>query len=186
VLSIFGGKKSKKAAQRAAQYQANEQEILAGRAVMATDVMTESDMAFLRKVWPSIRVAASFDHPNWASLGYPSGPPLTPAAKAAITHAWPTVHVAANFDDVNWQYHAVPNEIVAKLLPLPELGYKQPTVDLPVMESPLSYMPGDGSLPGGYAPVTPIQAGMFPGVPKEVLIAGAIGLGVLLLLSNRR
>lgn len=188
VFSFLGGKKKKKAEQRAQQYAASEQAISAGQAVAATQVMTEADKAFLRKVWPSIRVAASFDHPNWASLGYPAGPPLTPAAKAAITDAWPTVRVAANFDDVNWTYHAVPIEKVASLLPVPELpDHMQP----PTVAQPIT--------PGNFATDSqgrtlvdsrtgqPIQAGMFGAdIPKEYLIAGGVGLALLLILSQRR
>jgi hypothetical protein len=90
--------------------------------------------------------------------------------------------VAANFDDVNWQYHAVPNEIVAKLLPLPELGYQTPAV-------PQGYLP---ELPQGYGPQViqrgaPLTASMFPGLTTETVITmAAIGAVALLLFGDRR
>jgi hypothetical protein len=167
VVSLLSGKKKQKAAERAAQYEVSAQQIAEGRAVMATDVMTEADMAFLRKVWPSIRVAASFEHPNWAALGYPNGPALTPAAKAAITHAWPTVRVAASFDDVAWQYHAVPNEIVASLLPLPELGYRQPAVS--------------ATYPARFD-----QASAIPGLSNNTLMIAGMALAAGLIIFSKR
>ncbi|RPH75973.1 hypothetical protein EHM76_00395 [bacterium] len=189
IIGIFGGKKKKKAAERMAQYEANAMKIASGQAIAATDAMTEADKTFLRKVWPQINAAASFDHPNWSALGYPAGPPVSPAGYAAIKHAWPTVHVASNFDDVNWQYHAVPIETVANLLPIPELPeYMQPAQP---------YLPNMPDWPGNFMTDSqgrtlvdsrtgkPVQASMFPsGIPKEVLIAG--GIGLLLLLSSRR
>lgn len=182
VIGILGGKKKQKAAERMAQYEMNAQQIAAGQAVMATDVMTEADKAFLRKVWPSIRVAASFNDPNWASIGYPAGPQLTPVAKAAITHAWPTVRVAANFDDVNWQYHAVPLDIVAPLLPLPELGYDAPAPPGTSAPAPTFYSP---TQPSGRARVA--QASLFPGLSTDtMIIMAAVGVGALILFSGRR
>lgn len=196
VFSILGGKKKKKAEERMTQYLAAEQQIAAGQAVMATDVMTEADKAFLRKVWPEIHVAADFSHPNWAAHGYPGGPPLTPAAKAAITHVWPQVHVANNFDDVNWQYHAVPIEKVASLLPLPELGYQQPTptyappqttsVAPPYQTTPYPTVSYPSQSPGTRA-LAPSQASLIPGVSTETLMIGGVLLAAgLLLFSNRR
>lgn len=183
ILSVLGGKKKQEAAERAAQYQASEAEILAGRAVMATDVMTEADKEFLRKVWPQVHVAANWTDINWAAAGYPAGPPLTPAAAAAIKHAWPQVHVAARFDDVNWQYHAVPNDVVASLLPLPELGYQAPPPVSTPVTTPDPYMPINTVQRGA-----PLTASLFPGglsMETAVLIA-AVGVVGLLIFSDRR
>lgn len=169
VFSFFGGRDKDEAAKRAAQYEMAAQQIAAGQAVMATDVMTESDKAFLRSVWPTIRVAASFDHPNWAAHGYPNGPALTPAAKVAITHVWPEVRAAAKFDDVNWQYHAVPIDLVAKLMPVPELGYQQPGAQNVIQRG------------------QPLTASMFPGLTSDTVMIGAIAAVVgLILFTNRR
>ena len=195
VVSILTGKKKKKAAERMAQYEASSQQIAAGQAVMATDVMTEADKAFLRKVWPSIHVAASFKDPNWAAHGYPAGPALTPAALAAITHVWPQVNSAANFDDVNWQYHAVPLEVVGALLPLPELGYQTPAPQLPQYQTGSGlpgYQPSPGYAPSNLLPLDPYaprgasQASLLPGGLSPTTVAVVAGLAVVGLIIARR
>ena len=169
VLSFLGGKKKKKLAQRAAAYQAAEQQIASGQAVMATDVMTPADVEFLRRVWPKVQVAANWTDINWQAVGE-QGSELSPAAEVAIKHIWPQVHSAAQFSDVVWQYHAVPTDLVASVLPVPELpSYMQPPQKVAQVDT-----------------VETIHAGILPGIPTGYLVAGGVGLALLFLLANRR
>ncbi len=188
VLSFLGGKKKKKAEQRAQEYAASEQAIAAGQAVAATQVMTDRDLQILRDVWPQVRSAANWTDINWSAIGMPQGPQLSPAADAAIKHVWPQVHVAARFDDVNWTYHSVPVEKVASLLPVPELPdhMQPPTVAQPITPGNFVTDPQGRTLVDSRTG-QPIQAGMLGAdIPKEYLIAGGVGLALLLILSQRR
>ncbi len=186
IIGLFGGKDKAEAEARMAQYQAAEQQIMSGQAVMATDVMTAADKDFLRRVWPQIHAAAQWDHISWPSIGYPNGPPLTPGAIAAIKNAWPTVHVAAQFDHVNWQYHAVPLDVVAPAMPLPELGYKQPAVAGPLAPPvgyPSNFQPGQLFPPSQVTRAGAVFDGLSPGL--MLAIGGSVVLG-LILFSGRR
>lgn len=157
-VSLFTGKKGAETAARHQEYAANEQQILSGQAIKATDVMTPQDMAIMRDIWPKVRAAATWPSKYWGMYGIAQRPALTPAAEAAIAHVWPAVRVAAKFDDVNWQYAAVPIDVVARLLPVPE------------MANPLSLPRGSWSA----------------GIPTEWVLIGGTALAGLILLINRR
>lgn len=174
IVSLIGGKKKKKAEAYAAQLQAGAEQIASGQAVMATAAMTENDKAFLRRVWPKVHVAANWSDINWGAVGEPQGAQLTPAAEKAISIVWPQVHIANAFDDVTWQYHAVPVDQIAALLPVPELpSYMQPA------QSGRTLIDSRTGLPIK-------TASIFGDIPQEYLIAGAVGVGLLLLFSRRR
>lgn len=160
--SIIGGSKAEKKAKQQAAYQASVDAISSGQAVAAPSVMTPEDINTLRRFWPQIRQANHFALINWKVLGADISAP----AKAALAPIWGTVKQAANFSDVNWDLHAVPINKVAAVLPVPELPqYLQP--------QPI--------------PVSTMQAGMFgAGIPQEYLLAGGVGLALLIILSDRR
>lgn len=168
VLSFFGGKKAKDKAEQA-DYEASAQAIQAGQAVSALDLMTERDKQILRIVWGQIRGAGSFESINWAALNMPQGPQLSPNGEFAIRAVWPQVHGAAHFNDVNWQYHAIPLEKAAPVMPLPELGYQTPA---PNYNDPRAFQ----------------GASLFPGgaVPDNALLLGAAVVAGLIIFSSRR
>lgn len=79
---------------------------LYGLGLVATDLFTAPEIAFLQKVWPTIRVAARWTDPNWGSIGYPNGPPVSSLTDAIMNAAWSDIRRAAQFSDINWD--AVP------------------------------------------------------------------------------
>lgn len=188
--SIIGGKKAKKEAKKQAEYQASVDAISSGQAVAAPSVMTAADIATLRRVWPLIRQANHFAFIDWKQVGAD----ISPAAKAALAPIWGTVNDAANFQDVNWNLHAVPVDKVAAVLPVPELPqYMQPPVQLPAVNYGTPFLTDSqgrtliDSRTGQPIPYAPMQAGMFGGdIPQEYLIAGGVGLALLIILSQQR
>jgi hypothetical protein len=82
--------------------------------------LDSQEQAFMQQVFPQVRVAASFDHPNWASIGYPDGPPLSPVSYAAVRYVWPQIRVAADWSHPRWDLHPVPWNILAAAMPAPE------------------------------------------------------------------
>jgi hypothetical protein len=183
-VSLVSGKKAEKEAKEAAAYQTSMDAIAAGQAVAAPSVMTPDDVATLRRIWPVIRQANYFALIDWSKVGGTISAP----AKAALAPIWATVNDAANFADVNWNYHAVPIDKVASVLPVPELPqYMQPAIQ------PANFLTDSqgrtliDSRTGQPIPAS-MQAGMFSGsdIPQEYLIAGGVGMALLLLLSARR
>lgn len=164
IIGAVGSKKKEKKAIKQAGYQASMEAIQAGAAIAAPQAMTETDIATLRSIWPQIRQVQHFALINWAKVGKDISAP----AKAALSVIWPEVREAAQFGAVNWPYHAVPIEAVAPLLPLPELGYQTPTYSEPGQTSRYQ------------------SASLFGGQETPYLIAGSVGIALLLLLSSRR
>lgn len=184
-VSLVSGKKAEKKAKESAGYQASMDAIAAGQAVSAPSVMTPEDVATLRRIWPTLRQVNHFGLIDWAKVGGTISAP----AKAALAPIWTTVNDAANFNDVNWDYHAVPIDKVASVLPVPELPqYMQPPIQT------ANFLTDDqgrtliDSRTGQPIPVNVTQAGIFDGlgIPQEYLVAGGVGLALLLLLSSRR
>jgi hypothetical protein len=186
--SVIGGKKAKKEAKKQAAYQSSVDAISSGQAVAAPSVMTPADIATLRRVWPIVRQANHFALINWKQIGAD----ISPAAKAALAPIWGVVNDAANFQDVNWNFHAVPMDAVAAVLPVPELPtHLQPAPVAPVYPSPYLTDPQGRTLidarTGQPISTNVLQAGLFGGdIPQEYLVAGGVGLALLLLLSQQR
>jgi hypothetical protein len=183
--SVIGGKKAKKEAKKQAAYQASVDAISSGQAVAAPSVMTPEDVATLRRIWPVIRQVNHFALIDWSKINGT----LSAPAKAALAPIWGTVNDAANFADVNWELHAVPIDKVASVLPVPELPqYMQPAVSSPNFLTDNQGRTLIDSRTGQPIPAGVMQAGMFGGsdIPQEYLVAGGVGLALLLLLSERR
>lgn len=169
IIGALSGKKKAEKQAQAAEYQASMDAIAAGEAVAAPSLMTAADITGLKTVWPQIRTVAYFPLIDWSRFGFkPSAPAL-----AALGAVWDQVRGAANFGDVNWNYHAVPIQKVAAVLPVPELpSYMQPA---PQRTTLIDSRTGQ-----------PIQAGLFPGnIPPEYLAAG-FGAALLIILLQRR
>jgi hypothetical protein len=179
ITTVISGAAAKKAQKKQASAQAAadaRQAVLdsfaTGAAVPASDLLTARDTAFLRGVWPSARQSAQWGLINWSKM--PGGkPPVTAGAYAAMDYLWPKVRTAANFDAVNWMEQAVPRNLVAAAMPLPELP-----------QSPVA-SPASGS---------PYYASAMPAIPglsaaglswPMIAAAGAAAIGLILLTQRR-
>lgn len=174
IIGALSGKKKAEKQAQAAEYQASMDAIAAGEAVAAPSLMTAEDIAGLKRAWPQIRTVAYFPLIDWSRFGFkPSAPAL-----AALGAVWDQVRGAANFSDVNWNYHAVPIQKVAAVLPVPELPtYMQPAPQGTTLIDPRTGRPIQAG---------PYQAGLLPGnIPPEYLAAG-FGAALLIILLQRR
>jgi hypothetical protein len=162
-------------------------------------ILDAGEQAFMQQVWPQIRVAAQFSHPNWAALGFPDGPPLSPVSYAAMNYVWPQVRVAADFSHPRWELHPVPAHIVAAALPVPEVPTPTAAPPTPAPPAPsgpsFTYSPPSSGGPISYDPIpddaaeevapvtTPVKAGLFGGLSMPVILTA---VGAVLFFSLAR
>ncbi|RPH75974.1 hypothetical protein EHM76_00400 [bacterium] len=138
------------------------------------EILSTDEMNFMQQVFPSIRSAGNFSHPDWAGLGYPDGPPLSPVAFAAMKYVWPQIRVAADFSHPNWAAIPVPVDILAAAMPIPEA----PMAPAPAFNAPPQTSSGPTSpvfntsmpvIPAGppsyYQPAGPLSYEPLPGDP---------------------
>jgi hypothetical protein len=185
-------------------------EIMAQGGKPIPEILDAQEMAFMQQVFPQIRVAASFDHPNWGLIGFPDGPPLSPVSYAAVRYVWPQIRVAADWSHPRWDLHPVPWNILAAAMPAPEAA-PAPTVATPapapapapvptgptgpsfdfspsvpsqpapfLPSGPISYEPIPDDALEEGEPVAPIQAGMFGGGNTWMILAALTAAGFLL------
>lgn len=100
-------------------------------ALTASDLFLPSEISFFQKVWPTVRVAARWTDPSWASIGYPNGPPISPVSNSIMGAVWGDVRRAAQFSDINWA--AVPELTQAMILAAGQLTHPPPVAS-PVPE----------------------------------------------------
>lgn len=183
--------------------------VLQGQGVTIPEVLTSEEMAAMGTVWNDARNYASFSEIPWASLGYPNGPPLSGASKAALSYVWSQIRVAARWTDPRWDFHRIPASIVAAALPPPELPSSAtpapptpapaPVPSAPIYSPTSNYTPADpfanrsqysnDAIPDdaaeGGAPA-PQAAGLFSGsIPPWLLGLVAVGLAMPIILPGK-
>lgn len=108
--------------------------------LVASDLFLPSEIAFFQKVWPTVRVAANWTDPNWGSIGYPSGPPISALSNAIMGAVWGDVRRAAQFSDINWS--AVPELTQAMVMAAEQITHPPPVVaPVPEVTSPTVTQP---------------------------------------------